>query len=176
MSECARDVAGWCRATRPILVGHGMGALVALDWARRASESIAGLVLCSTSAAFGVRDEAIATMREVTNGRAARPFDPKRLAGLSERLLVSHHDNNYAGAVKNLNAVEGELARVTKETPGFLVAGLRERELTFTNSVILHERYFANLGGDGKPAGAVKDAIAAAFGGFPRFEESGSTG
>jgi Fe-Mn family superoxide dismutase len=99
------------------------------------------------------------------------PFDPKRLAGLSERLLVSHHDNNYAGAVKNLNAVEGELARVTKETPGFLVAGLRERELTFTNSVILHERYFANLGGDGKPAGAVKDAIAAAFGGFPRFEE-----
>jgi Fe-Mn family superoxide dismutase len=99
------------------------------------------------------------------------PFDPKRLPGLSEKLLVSHHDNNYAGAVKNLNAVELELARVTKDTPGFLVAGLRERELSFTNSVILHERYFANLGGDGKPAGAVKDAIAAAFGGYPRFEE-----
>ena len=32
-------------------------------------------------------------------------------------------------------------------------------------------RGFANLGGDGKPAGAVKDAIAASFGGFPRFEE-----
>lgn len=99
------------------------------------------------------------------------PFDPKRLAGLSEKLLVSHHDNNYAGAVKNLNAVELELARVTKETPGFVVSGLRERELTFTNSVILHERYFANLGGDGEPGGAVKDAITAAFGGFPRFEE-----
>jgi len=99
------------------------------------------------------------------------PFDPKRLPGLSERLLVSHHDNNYAGAVKNLNAVELELARVTKDTPGFQVAGLRERELSFTNSVILHERYFANLGGDGKPGGVVKEAIAAAFGGFPRFEE-----
>jgi Fe-Mn family superoxide dismutase len=99
------------------------------------------------------------------------PFDPKRLAGLSERLLVSHHDNNYAGALRNLNAVELELARVTKETPGFLVSGLRERELTFTNSVILHEHYFANLGGDGKPAGAVTNALAAAFGGFPRFEE-----
>ena len=37
--------------------------------------------------------------------------------------------------------------------------------------MILHERYFANLGGDGKAAGAVKDAIAATFGGFPRFEE-----
>jgi pimeloyl-ACP methyl ester carboxylesterase len=57
-----------------------MGALVALDWARRAPESIAGLVLCGASAAFGVREEAIAHMREVTLGRAARPFDPKRLA------------------------------------------------------------------------------------------------
>ena len=99
------------------------------------------------------------------------PFDPKRLPGLSEKLLVSHHDNNYAGALRNLNAVELELALTTKDTPGFVVAGLRERELSFTNSVILHERYFANLGGDGKPSGAVKDAIAATFGGFPRFEE-----
>ena len=30
------------------------------------------------------------------------PFDPNTLRGLSERLIVSHHDNNYAGAVKNL--------------------------------------------------------------------------
>ncbi len=80
MSECARGVTGWCRATRPILVGHGMGALVALDWARRAPESIGGLVLCGTSAALGIGDETIALMREVTLGRAARPFDPKRLA------------------------------------------------------------------------------------------------
>ncbi|MFO0690227.1 MAG: alpha/beta hydrolase [Myxococcota bacterium] len=79
MSACARSVASWCRATRPILVGHGMGALVALDWARREPGSIAGLVLCGTSGAFGIRDEAIAFMREVTLGRASRPFDPKRL-------------------------------------------------------------------------------------------------
>ncbi|MBY0400841.1 alpha/beta fold hydrolase, partial [Myxococcota bacterium] len=79
MSACARSVTSWCRATRPILVGHGMGALVALDWARREPGSIAGLVLCGTSAALGVRDEAIAFMREVTLGRAPRPFDPKRL-------------------------------------------------------------------------------------------------
>src|SRR5689334_22269307 len=25
------------------------------------------------------------------------PFDPTKLQGLSEKLLVSHHDNNYAG-------------------------------------------------------------------------------
>src|SRR5205809_4714886 len=84
------------------------------------------------------------------------PFDTKKLKGLSERLIVSHHDNNYAGAVKNLIKVEEELARVNKDTPGFIVGGLRERELTFTNSAILHELYFGNLGGTDKPAGALQ--------------------
>jgi Fe-Mn family superoxide dismutase len=99
------------------------------------------------------------------------PFDPTKLRGLSERLLVSHHDNNYAGALKNLNKVEEQLATVTKDTPGFVVAGLKERELTFTNSVILHELYFENLGGDGKAAGAVAAALGDAFGSLGRFEE-----
>jgi len=135
-------------------------------------ESLAAIVALGAASLATPRTLAAAAREE----RGARtmvplPFDPKKLPGLSEKLLVSHHDNNYGGAVRNLNAVELELARVTKDTPGFVVGGLKERELTFTNSVILHELYFANLGGDGKPAGAVKDAIAAAFGGFPRFEE-----
>jgi superoxide dismutase, Fe-Mn family len=99
------------------------------------------------------------------------PFDPTKLRGLSERLLVSHHDNNYSGALKNLNKVEEQLATVTKDTPGFVVAGLKERELTFTNSVILHELYFENLGGDGKAAGAIAAALGDAFGSLGRFEE-----
>jgi superoxide dismutase, Fe-Mn family len=99
------------------------------------------------------------------------PFDPTKLRGLSERLLISHHDNNYAGALKNLNKVEEQLASITRDTPGFVVAGLKERELSFTNSAIFHELYFANLGGDGKAAGAVEQALATSFGGFGRFEE-----
>ena len=80
MSECARGVAAWCRAERPILVGHGMGALVALDWARRAPDSVGGLVLCAAGRTLGLRDEAIEAMRSVTLGRAPRPFDAARLA------------------------------------------------------------------------------------------------
>jgi Fe-Mn family superoxide dismutase len=99
------------------------------------------------------------------------PFDPKALRGLSERLLSSHHGNNYAGAVHNLNRVEAELAAATKDTQAFVVAGLRERELTFRNSATLHELYFGNLGGDGKFAGGIADAIGGAFGGMARFEE-----
>jgi Fe-Mn family superoxide dismutase len=100
------------------------------------------------------------------------PFAPGKLRGLSERLLVSHHENNYGGALKNLNKVEEQLASVTKDTPAFVVAGLKERELTFSNSVTLHELYFANLGGDGKATGTIASAISDAFGGFGRFEES----
>src|SRR5262245_37356588 len=99
------------------------------------------------------------------------PFDPTKLAGLSEKLLVSHHDNNYGGAVKNLNKVEGELASVTKDTPAFLVAGLKERELTFRNSATLHEHYFGNLGGNGKASGAIAEAITTAWSTAARWEE-----
>lgn len=80
MTEMAGWVANWCRAERPILVGHGMGALLALEWARTKPESVAGLVLCGVGLALGVPDEAIETMRRVTRGKAPRPFDPSRVA------------------------------------------------------------------------------------------------
>jgi Fe-Mn family superoxide dismutase len=102
---------------------------------------------------------------------APLPFNPKKLKGLSEKLLVSHHENNYGGALKNLNKVEEQLQQTSKDTPGFVVGGLRERELTFGNSVVLHELYFGNVGGNGKASGSVEKAIAERFGGFGRWEE-----
>lgn len=99
------------------------------------------------------------------------PFQPARLTGLSAAMITSHHTNNYGGAVKNLNKVELELAKVTKDTPGFQVSSLRERELTYTNSMILHEHYFGNLGGNGKRAGAIDKRLAAQFGSAARWEE-----
>jgi len=99
------------------------------------------------------------------------PFQPTRLKGLSERLVVSHHENNYGGAVRNLNRTEQELARVMKDTPPLVVAALKERELTFANSATLHELYFGNLGGDGRPGGATERAVSRAYGSFARWEE-----
>jgi pimeloyl-ACP methyl ester carboxylesterase len=79
MTEMAQWVALWCQAARPILVGHGMGALIALEWARTQPDSVAGLVLCGAGLALGIEDEAIAYMRQVTRGKAPRPFDPSRV-------------------------------------------------------------------------------------------------
>src|SRR5688572_16642973 len=99
------------------------------------------------------------------------PFSPGSLNGLSERLITSHHENNYGGAVRNLNRTEQELAQITPDTPPFVVAALRERELTFRNSKALHEAYFANLGGDGKRSGAIETALTQAYGTTARWEQ-----
>lgn len=91
-------------------------------------------------------------------------FKPGGLTGISEKMITSHHDKNYAGAVKNLNKVEIDIAALKPDAPGYLVAGLRERQLTFGNSVVLHEHYFGNLGGNGKRSGALDARLGADFG------------
>ena len=36
--------------------------------------------------------------------------DPQRIKGMSEKLIVSHYENNYGGAVKRLNLITEQLA------------------------------------------------------------------
>ena len=38
--------------------------------------------------------------------------DPARIKGMSERLIVSHYENNYGGAVKRLNLIEEKVAEL----------------------------------------------------------------
>lgn len=99
------------------------------------------------------------------------PFAPSSLVGFSEEIIQSHHQNNYAAAVDGLNQVEQDLANISTDTPPYLVASLRERELTFRNSMTLHEHYFGNLGGDGKRSGPIEKALADAYGSAGRWEE-----
>ena len=100
------------------------------------------------------------------------PFDPSKLRGLSEKLVRSHHENNYTGALRALNAVEQRLDAMMKdkELPAYVYGDLKREELVRTGSVILHEYYFANLGGDGKAAGAVLDLIKQWFGSYEQWE------
>ncbi|MDZ4761360.1 MAG: Fe-Mn family superoxide dismutase [Alphaproteobacteria bacterium] len=99
------------------------------------------------------------------------PFDPKTIPGLSERLLISHHDNNYAGAAKRYGDIEAQLRATDFATaPGFLINGLKREELMALNSVILHETYFASLGrGGSKPGVALSRQIEADFGSFDKW-------
>jgi Fe-Mn family superoxide dismutase len=98
------------------------------------------------------------------------PFDPKAINGLSEKILVSHYENNYIGAVKRLNAIGVQLAELDyAKAPVFMINGLKREELIATNSMILHEAYFEGLGGGGTLRGPLGDAIARDFGSINRW-------
>src|SRR5262247_403115 len=92
---------------------------------------------------------------------APLPFKPHRLDGLSERLLVSHYENNYGGALRRLNAITDRLAALDwASAPVFEVNGLKREELIAAGSVVLHEVYFDGLGGPGgDPVGSLATAI-----------------
>lgn len=99
------------------------------------------------------------------------PFDPNKVNGLSAKLLTSHYDNNYTGAVKRLNAITAQLASLDwKTAANFMVNGLKREELIAANSMILHEHFFDALGGDGKPEGSLAKAIARDFGSVEQWQ------
>ena len=98
------------------------------------------------------------------------PFDPKGVTGLSEKLLTSHHDNNYVGAVKRLGAIRAEFAKLDlAAAPGFAINGLKREELIAWNSMILHEVYFAGLGAAAGPSRALATALERDFGSHDRW-------
>ena len=91
--------------------------------------------------------------------------ESSRIKGMSEKLLVSHYENNYGGAVNRLNAIEAQLAGLDfAKAPGFLINGLKREELIAMNSMILHEVFFASLAEGGEPEGALRDALTRDFG------------
>src|SRR5215468_1323559 len=87
---------------------------------------------------------------------------PWTLNGISPRLLESHYEHNYGGAVARLNAIRKELQTLDLETtPCHGVSRLKRDEIAALNSTLLHELYFASLGGDGRsPPEPMVDAIA----------------
>ena len=89
---------------------------------------------------------------------------PWLLNGLSQRLIESHYENNYGGALRRLNAITEKLASLDfSATPGYVVRRLKHQELGALNSTLLHELYFASLGRDGKPTEALADALTRDF-------------
>lgn len=100
------------------------------------------------------------------------PFAPKKLRGISEKLITSHWENNYAGSVKTLNSVNKKLseAMMDKDFPPFAYNGLKREHLMRTGSVVFHELYFGNLGGDGKSGGQIEKALKSDFGDMNMWE------
>ncbi len=140
---------------RRTVLGAGAAALSAAAAANAGAQS-------ATSATTG--------SKPMTYSMKPLPFDPQKIKGLSEKILVSHYENNYGGAVKRLNSITDQLASLDYEkAPVFLINGLKREELIATNSMILHEFYFAGLGDQNQPGATLSDAITRDFGSMARW-------
>jgi superoxide dismutase len=99
---------------------------------------------------------------------------------LSTRLLESHYENNYGGALRRLNAITEKLESLDfAKTPGYVINGLKREEVIAFNSTLLHELYFASLGvapvakgrNIPRPAGALAEALTRDFRSFERWRD-----
>jgi Fe-Mn family superoxide dismutase len=139
----------------------------------------AGLAAGLVTIAPHARGQAQGSALEISSEAFARahepkplPFDAASLNGLSARLIESHWSNNYGGSVRALNDAKGRLADAlaATDTPPFVYNGLKREHLMRTGSVVLHELYFDNLGGNGTADAAARAFIGSAFGDFARWE------
>jgi Fe-Mn family superoxide dismutase len=130
------------------------------------------LVAGATLAALAAAPEALAQSAAPPPAFAPQPlpFDAASLGWLSEKLITSHHDNNYVGAVTRLGAIRAELGKLDMaKAPGFQLNGLKREELIAWNSMILHEIYFAGLVKPAPVAPALARAIERDFGSMDRW-------
>jgi superoxide dismutase, Fe-Mn family len=96
--------------------------------------------------------------------------DPNRIRGMSERMIISHYENNYGGTVKRLNLIEEKLAELDyASAPGFLMNGLKREQLIATNSMILHEVFFDSLGDESEPGANLNETLSRDFGSYDRW-------
>ena len=140
-------------------------------------EFIRGGVLVAGAAATALAERT--ALAQTTSNAGSKPmtydikplsFDPKEIKGLSEKLLVSHYENNYSGAVKRLNAITAQLAELDfAKAPVFVINGLKREELIAANSMILHEIYFDGIGGGAPLIGPLVVALARDFGSTERW-------
>ena len=99
--------------------------------------------------------------------------DPARIKGMSERLIVSHYENNYGGAVKRLNSIEDQVAGLDyASAPSFLINGLKREQLIAMNSMILHELFFNGLGEQSEPGPVLQKILARDFGSYERWRSA----
>src|SRR5256885_5130644 len=72
---------------------------------------------------------------------------PWTLNGLSLKLIESHYENNYGGALRRPNAITQQLeALAFAQTPGHVLNGVKRGGLGGPNSTLLPAPYFSSPG------------------------------
>ena len=113
----------------------------------------------------------------------ARPigFKPGRMKGLTPRLIASHYENNYGGALRRLNAIRGELAALYGSTDHLefaaQAASAAERLGVQVGDAVVVGRMFGKVRSlestDGGRIAAAGPSTAAILSGLPEVPASG---
>jgi len=100
-------------------------------------------------------------------------FESDQLDGISENVIVSHWENNYAGSVRALNTIKQRLSSALEDDdiPAFVYNDLKREHLMRTGSVILHELYFDNMAPPSSRNSEFDRALSAAFGNVANWEK-----
>src|SRR5258708_13866548 len=114
----------------------GKETAMTTELGRRQFLEATGFAVAGLAAAAGVGTGAAIAQTTQSGGKAPmtydikpRPFHPTPINGLSEKLLTSHYDNNYSGAVKRLNAISTQLGGLDwANAPVFTINGLKREE------------------------------------------------
>jgi hypothetical protein len=80
--------------------------------------------------------------------QSAPSLDPERLLAAADREPLREQLRRGAAAPERHHRA-ARIARLSRKTPGYVINGLKREELVALNSTLLHELYFASLGGDG---------------------------
>lgn len=107
------------------------------------------------------------------------PYTPKplpftTLTGISQKTIEIHHGKLYTGYVTKRNEIEEKLQNVDLTSANQTLSDLRSLKVEETfagNAQILHEGYFAGLGGQGgRPSGTLFTAIEKTWGSYEKWE------
>lgn len=98
---------------------------------------------------------------------------PWTLNGMTPRLIESHYEGNYGAAVRQLNAITAELNALDLAAAAPEAVGrLKRDQAALLNSTVLHELYFASMGGDGRAVPAnMAEALNRDFGSVDRWRK-----
>ena len=134
---------------------------------------VAGAALTATSLLQAKSTSGKSLGKAYATKHAIKPlnFNPKKLRGISEKVIVSHHDNNYAGAVKKLNLIQRQIKAMPTSAHPIELGALKKEELIALNSKLLHELYFDNLGGSGKMTHTLEQILVEGFGSVKAWKD-----
>lgn len=130
-----------------VLVGHSLGAAVALDYALAFPEAVRALVIVSGGAGFRFPDDFLENARLVTEGKRRRDFDPRAFAPgadpkVMRRAFMAGLKTDPRATYGDLLACRdwdraGELGRI--EAPVLVLHGDAERDEVVAEALRLVE-------------------------------------